>query len=495
MMVLLARANKSPENCRKNNNKKAFLPQPVLPNNLPSCCNPPPIEMEESTDSLNGSTPSTTTTASTTATTTAIWKTVGGTTTLSDEEIEALLRLEAGLDVNAVPSTPKRSDYISWDDYFMAIAFLSAKRSKDPVTPTGACLVDTANRVIGIGYNGFPRGCSDNVLPWRNVRTDDDDDDNDETVVREWLHSPNPFVCHAEVNAILNKCSDDTVGARLYVPDFPSNECAKVIVQSRIRQVIYLNDPHHDDDCYRASRILLHMGGVETTRYTPTVDSIQLNLDSESNNHNDNNNNITTEEQADETISPEALEHRDLLMREAGWDPTVRPVTKRRDYLSWDDYFMAMAFLTAKRSKDPNTQVGACLVDPNKRIVGLGYNGFPRGCSDDCLPWGRTSSQQLHTKYPYVCHAEVNAILNKGSASVHNATLYVALFPCNECAKVIIQSGIQEVVYLNDTYHDTDMCRASRIMFGMAGVKLRQLTPQTTRVHIDFHNAQEKETL
>ena len=130
--------------------------------------------------------------------------------------------------------------------------------------------------------------------------------------------------------------------------------------------------------------------------------------------------------------------------------PASQPesVTRKRTegVISWDDYFMSVAFLSAMRSKDPSTQVGACIVNPiHNRIVGIGYNGFPRGCDDDELPWARTG-EELETKYPYVCHAEVNAVLNKNSADVHGCTIYVGLFPCNECAKMIIQSGIKEVV-------------------------------------------------
>ena len=120
---------------------------------------------------------------------------------------------------------------------------------------------------------------------------------------------------------------------------------------------------------------------------------------------------------------------------------------KRQDYISWDEYFMGVSLLAAKRSKDPNTQVGACIVDSNHVILSTGYNGFPLGCSDDELPWARTGED---TKYPYVVHAELNAILNSGGKSLRDATIYVGLFPCNECAKAIIQSGIREVVYLDD---------------------------------------------
>ena len=156
---------------------------------------------------------------------------------------------------------------------------------------------------------------------------------------------------------------------------------------------------------------------------------------------------------------------------------------KRSDYLSWDDYFMAVALLSAKRSKDPNTQVGACIVNRQKRIVGVGYNGFPTGCSDDTLPWCR-EGDFLDTKYPYVCHAELNAVLNSVPGNLTNCILYTALFPCNECAKVIIQAGIQEVVYLSNKYVDTDSVRAARTMFDQAGVACRQLSPSTSMVTI-----------
>ena len=147
---------------------------------------------------------------------------------------------------------------------------------------------------------------------------------------------------------------------------------------------------------------------------------------------------------------------------------------KREDYISWDEYFMAVAVLSSMRSKDPNTQVGACIVNKDKKIVGTGYNGFPIGCSDDSLPWDR-SGNALDTKYPYVCHAELNAILNSISRDLSGCTLYVALFPCNECAKAIIQSGIRKIVYKENKYPDSDSVRASMRMLDAAGVEYTQL--------------------
>ncbi|XP_003383449.2 PREDICTED: deoxycytidylate deaminase-like [Amphimedon queenslandica] len=161
-------------------------------------------------------------------------------------------------------------------------------------------------------------------------------------------------------------------------------------------------------------------------------------------------------------------------------------VKKRLDYLNWDEYFMAVAFLSAQRSKDPHSQVGACIVSPDRKIVGIGYNGMPNGCSDDELPWNREAENRLDTKYPYVCHAELNAILNKNSADVTGCTIYVALFPCNECAKLIIQSGITEILYVSDKYHDTDHMIASRKLLDMAKVKYRQFIPSIKTLTIDF---------
>ncbi|MBR3816158.1 MAG: dCMP deaminase family protein [Clostridia bacterium] len=149
-------------------------------------------------------------------------------------------------------------------------------------------------------------------------------------------------------------------------------------------------------------------------------------------------------------------------------------MSKRKDYLTWDEYFMGIALLSSYRSKDPNTQVGACIVNEKNRIMSVGYNGFPYGCDDDDFPWER-SGDAYDTKYPYVCHAELNAILNNRGANLEGAKIYVALFPCNECAKAIIQSGIKEVVYLSDKYADTMATRASKRMFNAAGVKLTKI--------------------
>ena len=151
-------------------------------------------------------------------------------------------------------------------------------------------------------------------------------------------------------------------------------------------------------------------------------------------------------------------------------------MTKRLNYLTWDEYFIALAKLTAMRSKDPSTQVGACIVSADNRILSVGYNGAPNGFDDDNFPWNR-QGENLETKYPYVCHAEMNAVLNyRGTRKdFENARIYVDLFPCNECAKIIIQSGIKEVVYLSNKYKDSENNIASRRLFDSCGVEYRQL--------------------
>lgn len=151
--------------------------------------------------------------------------------------------------------------------------------------------------------------------------------------------------------------------------------------------------------------------------------------------------------------------------------------------LTWDEYFMSLSHLSGKRSKDPSTQVGACIVNQNKRIVGIGYNGMPYGCNDDEYPWER-EGDFMNTKYAYVVHAELNAILNS-TVPLKNCSIYVSLFPCNECAKAIIQSGITEVVYESDKYADTDSVKASKKMFESAGVKLRQIKPIKVSIEKD----------
>lgn len=156
---------------------------------------------------------------------------------------------------------------------------------------------------------------------------------------------------------------------------------------------------------------------------------------------------------------------------------------KKQNYLKWDEYFMGIALLSAKRSKDPNTSVGACIVSQSNKILSVGYNGMPVGCSDDEFPWNR-EGDPLTTKYLYVCHAELNAILNYTGTDIRNSKIYTTLFPCNECTKAIIQSGITEIIYLSDKYSETDSTIAAKTMLRAAGVRFTPYIPAGKNIEL-----------
>ena len=159
---------------------------------------------------------------------------------------------------------------------------------------------------------------------------------------------------------------------------------------------------------------------------------------------------------------------------------------KKADYLSWDEYFMGIAYLSAMRSKDPSTQVGACIIDEDKKIIGIGYNGFPIGSNDDEMPWNK-EGEFLDTKYTYVVHAELNAILNS-IKSLKNCTIYVTHFPCNECAKAIVQSGIKKVIYFSDKHKDKDSTKASRRILENAGLNIKKIEIDKKNIDISFRD-------
>ncbi|HAN50638.1 MAG TPA: cytidine deaminase [Lachnospiraceae bacterium] len=158
---------------------------------------------------------------------------------------------------------------------------------------------------------------------------------------------------------------------------------------------------------------------------------------------------------------------------------------KRKDYISWDEYFMGVAFLSGMRSKDPNSQVGACIVSQDNKILSMGYNGFPKGCSDDIFPWKR-DGDPLENKYFFVTHSELNAILNYRGGSLEGAKMYVTLFPCNECAKAIIQAGITELIYADDKYENTPSVIASKRMLTSSGVHFRKYEPTGREIKIQL---------
>lgn len=415
-------------------------------------------------------------------------------------------------------TTSKREGYLGWDDYFLGIAVLSSQRSKDPDHAEGACIADASNRIVAIGYSGLPRGCPDTIFPWKDFHQTDDDSDGggDNDNAEKWLHSKKPYMCTAATNAVLNKGSQDLTGCRLYVTTFPTSDCVKVMIQSGIRELVFLQKettvPEYGKNATRdcdgddfmtalsttgtedelAGGVMLALADIQVRYYRPPISSVVLNFDTEivppTVPLNLPGASIPNEEEVEAaTILKEETEYDALSV---GVDNNGR----RKKYLSWDDYFMSVALLTAHRSKDPSTIVGACIVDDQRRIVGLGYNGMPRGLSDDTMPWAKRNSNPLFNKYKYVVHAEVNAILNSNASygsHVNGGTIYVSLFPCENCSKMIIQSGIKRVVYLKDIYHDTDGCRASRVMMRCAKIATQQYQPTEPRVHVEFYEEKE----
>ncbi len=158
---------------------------------------------------------------------------------------------------------------------------------------------------------------------------------------------------------------------------------------------------------------------------------------------------------------------------------------KRKDYISWDEYFMGISMLSGMRSKDPNTQVGACIVSEDNKILSMGYNGFPKGCSDDDFPWDREGDME-ETKYAFVTHAELNAILNYRGGSLEGTKIYVSLFPCNECAKALIQAGVKTIVYESDKYEGTPGNRISKRMLDAAGVRYYKYQKTGRNIALDM---------
>jgi len=414
----------------------------------------------------------------------------------------------------AITTTSKRKGYLGWDEYFLGIAVLSSQRSKDPDDAEGACIADASNKIVAIGYSGLPRGCPDTIFPWKDFYQEEGEEEGDDKVGAEnWLHSKRPYVCTAATNAVLNNGSQNLTGCRLYVTHYPTSDCVKVIIQSGIQELVILQKdetiPEHKQNPFSiddndltstasnvatedemAASIMLAISDISVRYYRPAVPTVVLDFETDLATPT-----VLPTTPTACTIVPTAdeAEAARILKEETAYDALLLGVDnsgRRKKYLSWDDYFMSVALLTAHRSKDPSTIVGACIVDGQRRIVGLGYNGMPRGLSDDIMPWSKHNSNPLFNKYKYVTHAEVNAILNSNGSygsKVSGGTLYVSLFPCENCTKMIIQSGIKKVVYLQDKYHNTDGCRASRAMMRCAKVEVQQYHPTVPQLDVNFY--------
>lgn len=310
-------------------------------------------------------------------------------------------------------------------------------------------------KIVGIGYNGFPIGCSDDEFPWSKDSADP-------------LQSKYLYVCHAEVNAILNKNSADIKGCHIYVALFPCNGCAKMIIQSQIKKVIYFSDKYADKPSTIASKKLLNAAGVEYVKFTSSTLNGRIDLN---------------------FVDVNRIGKLDLNV-------TIK-------HLCWTDYFMSIAVLASYRSKVVSYQMGACIINSENRIVGnekptwnfyafkvyhgfyilagIGYYGLPIGCNYEDFNYSTSSDRDL-----YFCHAELNAIANKNCESVKDCTIYVIQFPCCECAKILIQSGIKKVYFLNEETFDSTDSKAACRMFDAVNIEYIRHEMVTSKVVIDF---------
>lgn len=291
-------------------------------------------------------------------------------------------------------------------------------------------------KIVGIGYNGFPIGCSDEEFPWSK--------DTPDPLQNKYL-----YVCHAEVNAILNKNSADIKGCLIYVGLFPCNGCAKMIIQSQIKKVIYFSDKYADKPSTIASKKLLDAAGVEYIQFSPSTlnGCIELNF-----------------------LDINHIEQLEINERNAA-----------SKYLCWNDFFMSIAVLASYRSKVPKIQMGACIINAENKIVGIGYYGLPIGCNYNNFSYLTADDRDL-----YFCHAEMNAIANKNCESVKNCSIYAIQFPCCECAKILIQSGIKKIYYLKYEPFDSIDSKAACRMFDAVNIEYVKHEMVTSKVVIDF---------
>lgn len=352
-------------------------------------------------------------------------------------------------EISIVPSKIDQS-VIDWEEYFMSIAYLVSKRSKDPSTQVGSCIVNHKKRIVGQGYNGMPRGCSDDVFPWGKVGKD--------------LETKYFYVCHAEMNAIFNKNCADISDCTIYTILFPCNQCTKTIIQSGISEVVYMCDKNKGKVEGIAAMKMLEACKVQYRQLRPRWAGLIIDF---------------------EHGLCEMMSQLDSFPQEEIPKDTQK---KRENVLPWEDYFLAISLLVAKRSKCPEQQLGACIVNEDKCIIGQGYNGMPQKCGAGAFPWSVNSEDALENKFLFECHAELNAILN-ANVQVKGCKMYTITYPCNECAKAIIQSGIREVVYLLDQvpeYEDKDRYLATKRMFDAAKVLYRKHTPKDKKLFVDF---------
>ena len=374
-------------------------------------------------------------------------------------------------------SQKKKHISIEHDDYVMSLACLTALRSPDPNTKVGACILNKDRRIVGLGFNDFPKRQDRNINNRYELPFDREYERSDEILGTKY-----PYICHAAENAILNKNSTTLEDCKMFTNILPCNECFKLIVQSGIKVVHYINkykdawkSSKQIEESIKGSENIAEICGVELIQYDAknikSIEMLESLFDQES--FDSLPQDLEMNEQRLETKNeiPEKLV-------KLGFNPKYN-ARKSEQVLSEKDYFMLVAQLSSYRSKDPEKQVGACIVDKNGRVVSLGYNGFPNN-HKDIFPWENHGEKNVNCKHMYVCHAELNAIVDKYDAEIAGCTLYCTLHPCSNCARLIIQSQIKEVFYFefSNKKKKNPEFQASLVLFDKYNVKCTPYKPK-----------------
>ena len=369
----------------------------------------------------------------------------------------------------------KQGNFISNHEFYMSMACLAALSSPDPSTKVGACIANQDKRIVGIGFNDFPMKFYENNFK-KDFSFENFKKKYENSEEAKYICTKYPYICHAAENAILNKNSSNLKNCTLFTNILPCNECLKLIIQSGIKKVYYLTKKESENksidenwkESTKGSEVMSIICGVELIKYDKKLEDIKFE-----------SRGIKITFDQDSFDEQNKMEKEDFKYPNFMKNFFTSSENESVKELKEKDFFMFVAQLTSFRSKDPNKQVGACIVDKNGKIVSTGYNGFPNN-PDDKFPWEQQKIKNVNCKNMYVCHAELNAIVNKYDADISGCTIYQTLFPCVNCARLIIQSQIKEIFYYE---FDEDKKKkpefiASKELLEMYGISCKPFKPE-----------------
>jgi dCMP deaminase len=363
----------------------------------------------------------------------------------------------------------KPGDAIKHEDFLMSLACLTALRSPDSATKVGACIVNEYKRIVGLGFNDLPHRCIEQTSFNHKYKI--------ENLKEKNLNIKNLYMCHAAESAILNKNSSNLRNCSLYTNILPCNECMKLIVQSGIKKIFFLKEKidNNWEEIIKASKVISILCGIECIQYefkrNPSV--IQFKSREKFLKFDDAESLIKTQNSEKNEYYPDFMKQ-------------ILTLENHLNQLKERDYYMFVAQLASLRSKDPEKQVGACIVDKNGKIISIGYNGFPNNRTE-VFPWDENNEKKtVNSKHMYVCHAELNAIVSKYDSDISGCVLYQTLYPCINCARLIIQSGIKEIYYyeFDEKMKKNIEFMASKELFEMYGIKCEPYKPSIDEADI-----------